>query len=78
MASFRAPDRSRAPALGGSDPWREARPDAHSRQMIRGARCWPRAFEGEDRQTLAPLIALSLLATVFLIYVGMGLSIGRE
>ena len=35
--------------------------------------CWPRgAFKGEDRQTLAPLIALSLLATVFLIYVGMG------
>lgn len=32
--------------------------------------CWPRAFEGEDR--LAPLIALSLLATAFLIYVGMG------
>jgi len=34
--------------------------------------CWPRAFEGEDRQTLAPLFALSLLATVFLIYVGVG------
>ena len=34
--------------------------------------CWPRAFEGEDRQALAPLIALSLLATVYLIYVGMG------
>jgi hypothetical protein len=34
--------------------------------------CWPRAFEGEDRQVLAPLIALSLLAAVFLIYVGMG------
>lgn len=33
---------------------------------------WPRAFEGEDRQPLAPLLALSLLATVFLIYVGMG------
>jgi hypothetical protein len=34
--------------------------------------CWPRAFEGGDRQTLAPLIALSLLATAYLIYVGMG------
>ena len=34
--------------------------------------CWPRAFEGEDRQALAPLVALSLLVTVFLIYVGMG------
>ena len=34
--------------------------------------CWPRAFEGEDRQALAPLIALSLLATVYLIYVGIG------
>ena len=34
--------------------------------------CWPRAFEGEDRQGLAPLLALSLLATVYLIYVGMG------
>jgi hypothetical protein len=34
--------------------------------------CWPRAFEGEARQALAPLIALSLLATVYLVYVGMG------
>ena len=34
--------------------------------------CWPRALEGEDRQALLPLIALSLLATVYLIYVGMG------
>jgi hypothetical protein len=34
--------------------------------------CWPRAFEGEHRQVLAPLLALSLLATVYLIYVGMG------
>jgi len=34
--------------------------------------CWPRAFEGEDRQTLAPLIALSVLATVYLIHVGLG------
>ena len=34
--------------------------------------CWPRAFDGEDRQALAPLIALSLLATVYLVYVGMG------
>ena len=33
---------------------------------------WPRAFEDEDRQALAPLFAVSLLATVFLIYVGMG------
>ena len=34
--------------------------------------CWPRAFEGEDQQALAPLIALSLLATVCLIHVGVG------
>ena len=34
--------------------------------------CWPRAFEGENRRALVPLLALSLLATVFLIYVGMG------
>ena len=34
--------------------------------------CWPRAFEGEHRRALAPLIALSLLATVYLIYVGVG------
>lgn len=34
--------------------------------------CWPRAFEGEVRQVLAPLFAVSLLATVFLIYVGIG------
>ena len=34
--------------------------------------CWPREGEGEDRRTLAPLIAVSLLATVYLIYVGMG------
>ena len=34
--------------------------------------CWPRTFKGEDRQTLGPLFALSLLATVFLIYVGIG------
>jgi hypothetical protein len=34
--------------------------------------CWPRALESEDRQALLPLIALSLLATVYLIYVGMG------
>jgi hypothetical protein len=34
--------------------------------------CWPRAFEGEDRQAVVPLLALSVLATVFLIYVGMG------
>lgn len=33
---------------------------------------WPRAYEGEDRHALPPLIALSLLAAVFLIYVGMG------
>jgi len=31
--------------------------------------CWPRAFKGEGRQTLTPLLALSLLAAVFLIYV---------
>ena len=34
--------------------------------------CWPRSFEGTDRQTLTPLIVLSLLAAIFLIYVGMG------
>jgi hypothetical protein len=34
--------------------------------------CWPRAFKGEDRQAVVPLLALSVLATVFLIYVGMG------
>jgi hypothetical protein len=34
--------------------------------------CWPRAFEGEDRQALAPLLALSVFATVYLIYVGIG------
>jgi len=34
--------------------------------------CWPRKFEGEDRQALGPLIAVSVLATVYLIYVGMG------
>ena len=33
--------------------------------------CWPRTFKGEDRQTLTPLLALSLLAAVFLIYVGI-------
>ena len=39
--------------------------------------CWPRAFEGEDRQALAPLIALSLLATAYLIYVGIrGVNVG--
>ena len=32
--------------------------------------CWPGSFESADRQTLTPLLALSLLATVFLIYVG--------
>jgi hypothetical protein len=30
-------------------------------------RSWPRAFKGEDRQAFVPLIALSLLATVYLI-----------
>jgi hypothetical protein len=34
--------------------------------------CWPRAFEGEDRHAVVPLLALSLLATVYLVYVGMG------
>lgn len=39
--------------------------------------CWPRAFDGQDRQTLAPLLALSMLAVVYLIYVGMrGLNVG--
>ena len=32
----------------------------------------PRAFEGEGRPALAPLLALSLLAAVYLIYIGMG------
>lgn len=49
MASFRAPDRSRAPALGGSDPWREANPDPHSRQMIRGALA-TRVYDADDRK----------------------------
>ncbi len=34
--------------------------------------CWPRAFEGEDRQAFAPLLALSVFATVYLIYIGAG------
>jgi len=34
--------------------------------------CWPRAFEGEHRQALVPLLTLSLLAVVFLFYVGVG------
>jgi hypothetical protein len=34
--------------------------------------CWPRTFEGEDRQVLAPLLAMSLLAAVYLIYIGIG------
>jgi len=34
--------------------------------------CWPRAFDGQNRQVLVPLLALSLLAAVYLIYVGMG------
>jgi hypothetical protein len=39
--------------------------------------CWPRAFKGEDRQTLTPLLPLSLLAAVFLIYVGIrGVNVG--
>lgn len=39
--------------------------------------CWPRSFEGEHRQALAPLFALSLLATAFLIYVGIrGVNVG--
>ena len=39
--------------------------------------CWPRAFDGQDRRALAPLLALSLLAAVYLIYVGMrGLNVG--
>jgi hypothetical protein len=39
--------------------------------------CWPRAFKGEDRQTLAPLLALSVLAALFLIYVGIrGVHVG--
>ena len=39
--------------------------------------CWPRAFRATGRQTLTPLLALSLLAAVFLIYVGMrGVNVG--
>jgi hypothetical protein len=34
--------------------------------------CWPRASEGEDRRALSPLLALSLLAAVYLIFVGIG------
>ncbi len=34
--------------------------------------CWPRVSESEAPQALAPLLALSLIATIFLIYVGMG------
>jgi len=34
--------------------------------------CWPRSFEDKDHQGLAPLLALSLLVTGFLIYVGTG------
>jgi hypothetical protein len=36
------------------------------------AGCWPRDFEGGHRQALAPLLVLSLLAAVYLIFVGMG------
>ena len=39
--------------------------------------CWPRPFEGEERQAILPLLALSLLATAFLIYVGIrGVNVG--
>jgi hypothetical protein len=39
--------------------------------------CWPRAFSSEDRRTLTPLLALSLLAAVFLVYVGLrGVNVG--
>jgi hypothetical protein len=39
--------------------------------------CWPLGFEGEGRQTLTPLLALSRLAAVFLIYVGIrGANVG--
>ena len=39
--------------------------------------CWPRASVGEDRQALAPLIALSLLAAVYLINIGtVGANVG--
>jgi hypothetical protein len=33
---------------------------------------WPRSFADTDRRGLPPLLALSLLVTGFLIYVGMG------
>ncbi len=33
--------------------------------------CWPRAVESENRQALASLTALSLLVTIFLVYVGL-------
>ena len=39
--------------------------------------CWPSAFERKGRQALAPLLALSLLAVFFLIYVGIrGVNVG--
>jgi hypothetical protein len=34
--------------------------------------CWPHAFESEDQRALTPLLVVSVLATVFLIYVGTG------
>ena len=40
--------------------------------------CWPRPFKGEERQTLMPLLALSVLAAAFLIYVGIrGVNVGE-
>jgi hypothetical protein len=39
--------------------------------------CWPRSLDGEDRQAIPPLLALSLLATIYLIYVGTrGVNVG--
>ena len=39
--------------------------------------CWPHRPKDEDLQTLRPLLALSLLAAVFLIYVGIrGVNVG--
>ncbi len=36
------------------------------------AGCWPRASEGDSPQALAPLLALSALAALYLLVVGIG------
>jgi hypothetical protein len=41
--------------------------------------CWPRSLDGEDRQAIPPLLALSRLATIYLIYVGTrGVNVGTR